>query len=291
MRRAAARAGGRRRDARGVDRRARSTARARSVRRSTRRERAIARRADRDARTSRLTRRTTSRAGYRTCAIDARVDASDEAKRQRATARAALDAARDAARRDEGRDGATRTLARCTIAFAEPEELRRAMLALGDDLARFDVLALEPTSERAFASACANKHADVVSVGAGARARYKLAASAVRAATGNRISFELCYGEALRDSNSRMWFFANASALARATRGGRELFILSSGAERAIELRSMYDVVNLATFFGMTEKAARAAMTTNVHAMLAMCKRRRDAAATDSVVERMDASA
>jgi hypothetical protein len=32
-------------------------------------------------------------------------------------------------------------------------------------------------------------------------------------------------------------------------------------------------------------------MTTNVHAMLAMCKRRRDAAATDSVVERMDASA
>ena len=79
--------------------------------------------------------------------------------------------------------------------------------------------------------------------------------------------------------------------LARATRGGRELFILSSGAERAIELRSMYDVVNLATFFGMTEKAARAAMTTNVHAMLAMCKRRRDAAATDSVVERMDASA
>ena len=37
---------------------------------------------------------------------------------------------------------------------------------------------------------------------------------AVRAATGNRISFELCYGEALRDSNSRMWFFANASALA-----------------------------------------------------------------------------
>ena len=237
----------------------------------------------------RLTRATT-RAGYRTCAIDARVDGSDDAKRPRATARAALEARTRAVRDSEGRDGAG-TLARCTIAFGEPGELRRAMLALGEDLEKFDVLALEPTSERAFASACANKHADVVSVGAGRRLRYKFTASAVRAATGNRISFELCYGEALRDSNSRMWFFANASALARATRGGRELFILSSGAERAIELRSMYDVVNLATFFGMTEKAARAAMTTNVHAMLAMCKRRRDAAATDSVVERMDASA
>jgi RNase P/RNase MRP subunit p30 len=53
----------------------------------------------------------------------------------------------------------------------------------------------------------------------------------------------------------------------------------------------MYDVVNLATLFGMTEKAARAAMTTNAHAMLAMCKRRRDAGATESVVfERVDAS-
>jgi ribonuclease P/MRP protein subunit RPP1 len=191
------------------------------------------------------------------------VDGSDDEKRQRATARAALEARTRAVRESEGRDGAG-TLARCTIAFGEPGELRRAMLALGEDLEKFDVLALEPTSERAFASACANKHADVVSVGAGRRLRYKFTASAVRAATGNRISFELCYGEALRDSNSRMWFFANASALARATRGGRELFILSSGAERAIELRSMYDVVNLATFFGMTEKAARAAMTTNV---------------------------
>ena len=39
---------------------------------------------------------------------------------------------------------------------------------------------------------------------------YRFAASDVRAALKNKIWFELCYGEALRDSTSRMWFFANA---------------------------------------------------------------------------------
>ena len=102
----------------------------------------------------------------------------------------------------------------------------------------------------------------------------------VRAALKNKIWFELCYGEALRDSTSRMWFFANAGALARATRGGRDGVILSSGVERAIDVRSMHDVVNLATLFGMRESDARAAMTTQPYEMIALAgKRRLDASA------------
>lgn len=221
--------------------------------------------------------------GWRAFVLDARVDAKDAERCRRTLERAAREAARARA--------ASGVLARCTIAFGEPMELQGVLGACARELGGFDVLALEPTSERAFASACANKHADVLSVRAGEKLPYKFSAANVKVALGNKISFELCYADALRDSTSRMWFFCNASALARATRGGRDFVILSSGAARAIELRSMHDIVNLATFFGMTEIAARAAMTTNVAEMLSLCKKRRDASATDSkVVDRMDAS-
>ena len=72
----------------------------------------------------------------------------------------------------------------------------------------------------------------------------------------------------------------NAHTVARATRGGRDGVILSSGVERAIDVRSMHDVVNLATLFGMRESDARAAMTTQPYEMIALAgKRRLDASA------------
>lgn len=220
-------------------------------------------------------------------AIDGSVDAS-KGERCRALLERVTANAR-ACKKDAG-DG-LEIVTRCTIAFAEPGELQGVLGRCSREVGGFDVLALEPTSERAFASACANKHADVIAIRANVRLPYKLSAANVRAAIENKISFELCYGDALRDSTSRMWFFCNASALARATRGGRDCVVLSSGATRGIELRSMHDVVNLATFAGMTESAARAALTTSARSVLSLRARRRDAEATESeVVDRMDAS-
>ena len=210
--------------------------------------------------------------GYRAFVVDARVEAEEGVTSADALRRAAAEASE---RDDEG------TRSRCTIAFGDPSALQHVLGVFKSELAKFDVLALEPTSERAFASACASKHADIVSVRAGGKLGYTFAASDVRAALKNKIWFELCYGEALRDSTSRMWFFANAGALARATRGGRDGVILSSGVERAIDVRSMHDVVNLATLFGMRESDARAAMTTQPYEMIALAgKRRLDASAT-----------
>ena len=50
----------------------------------------------------------------------------------------------------------------------------------------------------------------------------------------------------------------------------------------------MYDVANLATFFGMPEANARAAMTDNVERMLALAKRRRNVNFSASSVELME---
>ena len=156
--------------------------------------------------------------GYRTFVVDARVEAEEGVTSADALRRAAAEAS---ARDDEG------ARSRCTIAFGDPSALQHVLGVFKSELAKFDVLALEPTSERAFASACASKHADIVSVRAGGKLGYRFAASDVRAALKNKIWFELCYGEALRDSTSRMWFFANAGALAEsdARRSRRRHFI------------------------------------------------------------------
>ena len=235
--------------------------------------------------------------GYEMFVLETRVDAA-EGERCR---KALVDGAKRAPALDEkdGREAERhgrgekndRMKTRVTIVFAEPVDLQRVLGLMSREVAKFDVLALEPTSAKAFASACANKHADLVTIRANARLPYKFTSANVKLAVTNKISFEVSYVEALKDSAARVYFFSNAAALVRATRGGRELFIISSGATRAMDMRSMHDVVNLATFFGMTEHAARAAMTTNVHAMLALSARRRNAEWSESRVERMDVDA
>ena len=65
---------------------------------------------------------------------------------------------------------------------------------------------------------------------------------------------QICYAPALREKTARRNFFANALALARATRG--KGIIISSGARSALELRGPYDVINMATLFGLSEQDA-----------------------------------
>ena len=60
---------------------------------------------------------------------------------------------------------------------------------------------------------------------------------------------EICYAAGIGDTASRRNIISNAMGLWRGTRG-RGLLV-SSEARRAAELRGPYDVVNLATFWGV----------------------------------------
>ena len=66
---------------------------------------------------------------------------------------------------------------------------------------------------------------------------------------------QISYAPALREETARRNFFANAFALTRATRG--KGIIISSGARSAFELRGPYDVINMATLFGLSEQDAK----------------------------------
>ena len=157
------------------------------------------------------------------------------------------------------------------------------MLAKHDELVRrYDVLALEPTSERAFASACANRRADVLAVDLGARPAFRARAPALRAACARGACVEISYNPALSlDPARRRNFFANAAQLARlvgpgAGGGAGGGVVIAGGSRAAAELRGPYDVANLATLFGMKDEQARAAMSTRAVALLtrAAAKRR-----------------
>jgi RNase P/RNase MRP subunit p30 len=184
---------------------------------------------------------------------------------------------------------------RLTVLVEEPAHCAR--LAAATDVTRsYDILAVQPGSERAFATACTTLDVDIICFDLARRlpfrrvrggacvrlpaarpsdtvARRRLRTPTVRAALARGVAFELCYAPALREPTARRQLFANALAVVRAT-GGRNI-IVSSGAARAFELRGAYDVANLGSLFGLQPAAAKEAVGPRAHAVLQHAHERR----------------
>ena len=161
---------------------------------------------------------------------------------------------------------------RLTVVATEPAHCAQ-LAAAGDVTRSYDILAVQAASERVFASACTTLDVDIISFDLARRLPFRLRVPAVRAALGRGITFELCYSPALREPNSRRQLFTNALAVVRATGGAG--VILSSGAQRAFELRGPHDVANLGTLFGLSLAAAKAAVSTRMVAVLQHAAARR----------------
>jgi ribonuclease P/MRP protein subunit RPP1 len=140
-------------------------------------------------------------------------------------------------------------------------------------LSSYDVLAVQPQSERAFAFACNSLDIDIISLDLSKRLNYRFRPDLIKTALQRGVYFEILYAPLLREPGSRRQMFANAQSLARETRGRG--IILSSAARTAIELRGPYDVVNLATFLGMSEAQAHAAVGKNPAAVVEHAKKRK----------------
>jgi ribonuclease P/MRP protein subunit RPP1 len=258
--------------------------------------------------------------GYRAVALDTRVDATD--RNARAELLAGLEPLRADVLTQVAADATSLgarpelvVLRRCTVRFAEPGELQEFAKANDDVIRSYDILALEPTTERAFSSACANARADIITTQLGARPAFRLRAPALKAAAINSTAFEVSYNAALMDVAQRRNFFANAAAATRAvgenTGGGvrdddddeseddlefdvdvqmrradvhderrkKNAFnggvVLTSGSRQATELRAPHDVANLACLFGMRDENARAAMSARAFRLVRRARRKR----------------
>ena len=163
-------------------------------------------------------------------------------------------------------------LSRLNLQIEDTNEAQKA-LSNATVVNSYDILAVQPQSERAFAYACTSLDVDLISLDLSKRLNFKFKPDAIQTAMKRGVQFEILYAPLIREPGSRRQIYANAQALARETRG--RSIVLSSGARAAIELRGPYDVVNIATFLGLTESQAFAAVGKNAAAAIEHATKRK----------------
>ena len=137
----------------------------------------------------------------------------------------------------------------------------------------YDLVAALPTSERAFGFACTSLDVDIISLDFSKRQMFRYKNEWLQAAIDKGKHFELRTAQLLRDPVSKRQFLANAQVLIRELRG-RHL-IISSHARSISDLRGPYDVANIGTVIGLTEKQALAAVSSNPEAVIMMARQRK----------------
>lgn len=141
----------------------------------------------------------------------------------------------------------TTLLRRCTLHIDDPS-LNYRLSALAST---YDILALRPTSEKAFSAACTtlSEHS-IISLDLTQRFLFPFRPKPFMAAVNRGIRFEICYAQAtMGDAAARRNFISGTLGILRATRG-RGL-IVSSEAGDVLGVRAPADVVNLLGVWGM----------------------------------------
>lgn len=137
----------------------------------------------------------------------------------------------------------------------------------------FDLLAIRPTDEKTLQHACASMDCDIISLDLSVRMQFHMKHSTLGSATSRGVFLEICYSTGLGDTNSRRNLLSNAASIVRATRGRG--IIVSSEASSALGLRGPYDLINLATFWGLNQERGRETVSENPRKVLVKAETRR----------------
>ncbi|KAK3300140.1 RNase P subunit p30-domain-containing protein [Chaetomium fimeti] len=171
------------------------------------------------------------------------------------------------------------TLRRATLSITDPSTTN---YRLGDFGRAYDLVALRPTTERAFAWACTTASSAGDAAGAPALVSLDLSAPlgwhlhhrTAMAAVQRGVRFEVCYAQALRAGSgagveagrARVNFIGNVQALVRATKGRG--VVVSSEARGVLGLRGPADVVNLMAVWGLGPEKGFAALGEGARAVV-----------------------
>lgn len=131
-------------------------------------------------------------------------------------------------------------------------------------------MSLRPTSEKLLLQACSQpEYIDLISLDFNQRLPYALKHKLVGSGLSRGLKFEINYGPiATGDVATRRNIISNAVQLIRATRGRGKGIIISSEAKRAVGCRAPVDVVNLATFWGLSQEKGRDAVGPEARAVV-----------------------
>lgn len=146
-------------------------------------------------------------------------------------------------------------LTRCTLIISDTSHNHR----LSSLQSHYNILALRPMNEKALQQACTTLDCDIISLDFSTRIPYHFKHKMLASAISRGIRFEICYSAALAGgADARRYLITNATALIRTTRGRG--IVISSEARRALGCRAPWDVVNLATVWGMKQDRGKEAV-------------------------------
>ena len=137
---------------------------------------------------------------------------------------------------------------------------------------KFDLIAGMPTTDQALQHCCQTFNGDIVSFHL-EKAHISFSRKYYSLAVERKMFFEVCYAPAITDSNLRRHIIRRSHAYH--SYGKSQNIIITSGAEKAIELRSPYEVANLGLLFGLSEEQAKCSMAGNCRKVLIRAMGRR----------------
>ncbi|KAM8924482.1 ribonuclease P protein subunit p30 [Pelodytes ibericus] len=165
----------------------------------------------------------------------------------------------------QGKSKPIKILTRLTILASDPSHCN-VLRSTSASTRLYDIVAVYPKTEKLFHAACTSIDVDLVCINVTEKQPFFFRKPPISAAIERGIFFELIYTPAIKDSTIRRYTIANALSLMQFCKGKN--IVISSGAERPLELRGPYDVATLGLLFGLTEGTCKAAVSTNCRAAL-----------------------
>ncbi|KPP76649.1 hypothetical protein Z043_103988 [Scleropages formosus] len=161
----------------------------------------------------------------------------------------------------QGRSRPIRVLNRLTLVVSDTSHFRQTA-----DFKFYDIIAIYPKTEKVFHAACMSCDVDIICIAATEKQPFHFKRPPVFGAIERGVFFEISYAAAIKDSTMRRYTISNAISLMETCKGKN--VIVSSGAEKPLELRGPYDIANLGLLFGLSEGDAKAAVSANCRAAL-----------------------
>ncbi|XP_007425068.1 ribonuclease P protein subunit p30 isoform X1 [Python bivittatus] len=165
----------------------------------------------------------------------------------------------------QGKSKPIKILSRLTLVVSDPSHCN-VLRATSTNIKYYDIFAVFPRNAKLFHVACTTLDVDLVCVDVTEKLPFFIKRPSVNVAIERGVYFELIYVPAIKDSTMRRYTISNAFSLMQICRGKN--IILSSAAEKPLQLRSPYDVANLGWLFGLSESNAKAAVSTNGRAVI-----------------------
>ncbi|XP_036404097.1 ribonuclease P protein subunit p30 [Megalops cyprinoides] len=161
----------------------------------------------------------------------------------------------------QGKSRPIKVLNRLTVVVSEASHFRPT-----NEFKSYDIIAVLPKTEKLFHAACMSFDVDIISIAVAEKQPFHFKRPPVNGAIDRGVFFEISYVPAIKDSTMRRYTISNALSLMETCKGKN--VIVSSGAEKPLELRGPYDIANLGLLFGLSEGDAKAAVSTNCRAVL-----------------------